>query len=422
MAVNVLLGLQWGDEGKGKAVDFLAPKYNLIARFQGGANAGHTITFGNKSHVLHQIPSGIFQPGVQNMIGNGVVLDPIALQQEVEQLVDFKPLQNLYIAKKAHFILPTHQLLDVAYEQARGQQKIGATLKGIGPAYQDKTARKGLRVGDITHPAFKTRYEGLVAQHQKILANYNVAYDLPYLNKQFFKSIDFLKQFALVDAAYFIDEALANQQKILAEGAQGTLLDIDFGTYPYVTSSGTTAASACTGLGVPPQAIGTVYGIFKAYTTRVGTGPFPTELHDDLGKKLQKTGKEFGATTGRPRRCGWLDLPALKYATMLNGVTQLCIMKVDVLSGLEEIRVCTHYILPNGDTTKKWPFDAISQAIKPVYKNFPGWQQDVRGIQMFEKLPQALLNYLQFIENTLGIPIYLISLGAERSQTIVRNE
>ncbi|MCS6821643.1 MAG: adenylosuccinate synthase [Microscillaceae bacterium] len=422
MAVDVLLGLQWGDEGKGKIVDYLAPNYHVVARFQGGPNAGHTLEFEGKKHVLHQIPSGIFRENIQNIIGNGLVIDAIVFQKEVLSLdkyaINYR--KNLFISKKAHLILPSHKLLDAALEQAKGNQKIGSTLRGIGPSYQDKIGRMGLRVGDILSPYFQQKYNQLVQNH-KIWLDY-LQYDSSSLQQTeplFWEAIDFLKTLNIVDSEYLINQAINQNKKILAEGAQGSLLDIDFGSYPYVTSSNTIVAGALTGLGFAPRHVREVFGIFKAYCTRVGEGPFPTELKDETGEKLRKIGNEFGATTGRKRRCGWLDLPALKYAIMLNGVTQLFMMKVDVLNTFEQIKICTHYKLPNGEITDQIPYD-IHLAIEPVYQTFEGWYTEIKHIRQFEQLPTQLLTFVQFIEQHVGIPITLISVGADRAETIFR--
>ncbi len=422
MKVDVLLGLQWGDEGKGKVVDVLAPKYDVVARFQGGPNAGHTLEFDGHKHVLHQIPSGIFRERIRNIIGNGVVLDPIVFKKEIEGLskfnIDFK--KNLFISKKTQLILPTHKLLDAAYEQSKGKDKIGSTLKGIGPSYQDKVARNGIRVGDIVAPDFEGRYRNLVKKHQNILSHYDFEYDLEEAEAPFIEAINFLRDFNLVNSEYVINECIRSSQTVLAEGAQGSLLDIDFGSYPYVTSSNTMTAGACTGLGVAPRNIGEVFGIFKAYCTRVGGGPFPTELFDEVGKRIQDEGHEFGATTGRPRRCGWLDLPALKYAIMINGVTQLFMMKADVLSILDELKICTHYKLSDGTLTEEMPFQLLDEEVNPVYKTFKGWATDVRDVKQYRNLPSELVSYIEYIEKETGVPITIVSLGPDRTETIVR--
>ncbi len=422
--VDVLLGLQWGDEGKGKIVDVLAPQYQVVARFQGGPNAGHTLEFDGFKHVLHQIPSGIFRADILNIIGNGVVLDPIVFKREIDNLAKFNlPLtQNLVISRKASIIIPTHRLLDTAYEQAKGEAKIGSTLRGIGPTYQDKVARQGLRVGDILSPNFADKYQKLVDMHKVILAqnNYDFADALPQAEAEFFAAVEFMKQFKLTDSEYAVNDALTAGKSVLAEGAQGSLLDIDFGSYPFVTSSSTMAAGACTGLGVAPGRIGEVFGIFKAYCTRVGSGPFPTELSDETGEKIRKEGREFGATTGRPRRCGWLDLPALKYAIMINGVTQLVMMKVDVLNIFDEINICTHYQLPDGTVTEQMPYDLLDTPVTPIYKTFKGWQTDLTNIRAFEDMPGPLADYVTYLEETLGLPISFISTSPDREAIIHR--
>ena len=424
MKVDVLLGLQWGDEGKGKIVDVLAPHYQVVARFQGGPNAGHTLEFDGIKHVLHQIPSGIFRADIQNVIGNGVVLDPIVFRREIEGLQKFNlDLKgNLFISKKASLILPTHSLLDAAYEKSKGDDKIGSTLRGIGPTYQDKIARLGLRVGDIIGKEFKSKYQKLVDAHKSILGFYNFDYQeaLTAAEEKFFAAVEFMQQFQLVDSEYLINESLAGEKSVLAEGAQGSLLDIDFGSYPFVTSSSTMTAGACTGLGVSPHAIGEVYGIFKAYCTRVGSGPFPTELLEETGEKMRKEGNEFGSTTGRPRRCGWLDLPALKYAIMLNGVTQLVMMKVDVLNIFDTIRICTHYRLADGTTTDHLPYDLCTEKVEPVYQDFKGWEQSLDGIAAFDDMPAALTAYVDFLEKELKLPITFVSTGPDREALIQR--
>lgn len=422
MKVDVLLGLQWGDEGKGKVVDFLAPKYDVVARFQGGPNAGHTLEFDGHKHVLHQIPSGIFREQIKNIIGNGVVLDPVVFKKEIEGLshfnIDFR--KNLFVSKKTQLILPSHKLLDAAYEKSKGKEKIGSTLKGIGPSYQDKVARNGLRVGDILAPGFEERYRNLVSKHVNTLNHYDFEYNLDEAEAPFFEAIEFLKSFNFVNSEYLINKAIKSSKSVLAEGAQGSLLDIDFGSYPYVTSSNTMAAGACTGLGVAPKNIGEVFGIFKAYCTRVGGGPFPTELFDETGVRMQKEGNEVGATTGRNRRCGWLDLPALKYTIMINGVTQLFMMKADVLSIFDEVKICTHYKLGDGSLTEEMPFQLVDEDITPVYKNMDGWKTDVRNVKEYEELPQALKEYIDFIEKETGVPITIVSLGPDRTETVLR--
>lgn len=422
MKMDVLLGLQWGDEGKGKVVDVLAPKYNTVARFQGGPNAGHTLEFDGIKHVLHQIPSGIFRSSIKNVIGNGVVLDPVIFKDEIEKLnpfnINFK--DNLWISNKAQLILPTHRLLDAAYEKSKGNEKIGSTLKGIGPTYQDKIARLGLRVGDIFYDNFKGKYQKLVDAHKTILEFYKFDYDLEEAEKTFFEAVEYLKTFNVSSTEYLINKELKEGKSVLAEGAQGSLLDVDFGSYPFVTSSNTMTAGVCTGLGVAPNSIQKVYGIFKAYCTRVGGGPFPTELHDEDGKELQKVGNEFGATTGRPRRCGWLDIPALKYVVMINGVTELFMMKADVLSGFEKIKVCTQYELEDGTITDEFPYDIVDSEVKPVYEELEGWNCSLDNINSFDAMPQPLKDYITYIEEKLGVPINLVSVGPDRTQTILR--
>ena len=423
MKVDVLLGLQWGDEGKGKIVDYLAPNYQVVARFQGGPNAGHTLEFDNIKHVLHQIPSGVFRSNVDNVIGNGVVLDPITLKKELENLKGYELSlsSHLYVSKKAQLILPTHRLLDAACEQSKGKDKIGSTLKGIGPTYQDKIGRNGLRVGDMLRDDFKQKYEALKAEHEKRLAYYDYSYDLTEVEPQFWEAIGMMKEMKLIDSEYFINRKLQEGTTILAEGAQGSLLDIDFGSYPFVTSSTTTAAGACTGLGVAPGRVGEVFGIFKAYCTRVGEGPFVTELMDSTGEFLRAEGHEFGATTGRPRRCGWLDIPALKYAVTINGATQLFMMKADVLNQLETIKVCTHYRMEDGSVIDYIPFEICDQAIEPIYQSFKGWNCNLEGIESFSRLPEALQRYITFIEDAVGVPINIVSTGPKRKETIVKS-
>jgi adenylosuccinate synthase len=423
MSADVLLGLQWGDEGKGKIVDVLTPKYDIIARFQGGPNAGHTLEFNGIKHVLHTIPSGIFHDGNLNVVGNGVVIDPVIFKKEIDALkkmgVDVKA--KLYISKRAHLILPTHRLIDAASEAAKGKDKIGSTLKGIGPTYMDKTGRNGLRVGDISSPNFKQKYEALVAKHKQILAFHNYEYNLAELEPAFFEGIEVLNELKHIDSELFINKAMKAGKKILAEGAQGSLLDIDFGTYPFVTSSNTVTAGACTGLGVAPGNIGNVIGIFKAYCTRVGSGPFPTELTDEVGEQIRAVGREFGATTGRPRRCGWLDLPALNYAIMINGVTELMMMKADILSEFDTIKVCTHYKF-KGETIDYLPYDIIDEAVEPVYIEMKGWKVDLTQMDQQEQLPVELTDYVKFIEKETGVPIKVVSIGPDRKQTIMMNE
>ena len=423
MSVDLLLGLQWGDEGKGKIVDVLTKDYDIIARFQGGPNAGHTLKFDGISHVLHTIPSGIFHPTALNIIGNGVVIDPVIFKGELDKLADFKIdfTKKLYVSKKAHLILPTHRLLDAASEAAKGKAKIGSTLKGIGPTYMDKTGRNGIRVGDILLDDWKERYATLRDKHLKMLSNYdsNIEYDLTDLEATFFESLETLKTLPLIDSEHFLHTAQKENKKILAEGAQGSLLDIDFGTYPFVTSSTTTAAGACTGLGIAPNAVGEVFGIFKAYTTRVGSGPFPTELFDEVGETMGRVGHEFGATTGRARRCGWIDLVALKYAIRVNGVTQLMMMKGDVLSGFPTIKVCTHYKTKEGNI-EHFPFSIEPNNVTPEYIELPGWKEDLTQMSTEEEFPAEFNAYIAFLEKELETPIKIVSVGPDRKQTIFR--
>lgn len=420
MPVDILLGLQWGDEGKGKIVDYIAPDYDVVARFQGGPNAGHTLVFEGKKYVLHQIPSGIFRPQVLNIIGNGVVLDAVIFKKEIDMLrqAGIEARQNLHISKRAQLILPSHRMLDAASEKEKGENKIGSTLKGIGPTYMDKYARQGLRVGDITSKDFQDKYRQLVNRHKQLLDFYDFNYShLADEEYEFFEALEHLKSFNLSETEYLVNDYLQNGKQILAEGAQGSLLDIDFGSYPYVTSSSTIAAGACTGLGIGPKHIREVMGIFKAYCTRVGSGPFPTELHDEVGENLRKAGHEFGSTTGRPRRCGWLDLPALKYACMINGVTKLFMMKADVLSELPEIKVATAYQNPWGEEYKTLGSFA-DHAPTPVYASLKGWHMPVGHVRSKADFPQALHEYVSFIENYIELPISLISLGPDRIQTV----
>ncbi len=421
MKIDVLLGLQWGDEGKGKIVDVFTPQYDIIGRFQGGPNAGHTLEFNGLKHVLHTIPSGIFHEQVINLVGNGVVVDPIVLKKEIDALkklgVDVK--KQLLLSRKAHLILPTHRLIDAASEASKGKEKIGSTLKGIGPTYMDKTGRNGLRIGDIFLKDFRKKYNDLVEKHIRILSFHQFDYKLEELEPAFFEGLETLRELTVVDSEHYINQALRAGKRILAEGAQGTLLDIDFGSYPFVTSSTTTTSGACTGLGVAPNRIGEVIGIFKAYCTRVGSGPFPTELHDATGDELRKQGNEFGSTTGRARRCGWLDLPALRYAVMINGVTSLTMMKVDVLDHFEEIKVCTHYRI-NGELTAELPYDLCQVEVEPVYRTFKGWNRSLEGITEFSQLPEELLEYTRFLEKELEIPVNVISVGPDRLQTLVK--
>lgn len=423
MAVDLLLGLQWGDEGKGKIVDYLTQNYNIIARFQGGPNAGHTLEFDGIKHVLHTIPSGIFHKDAVNVVGNGVVIDPVIFQKEINALakfnLDFK--ESLLISRKAHIILPTHRLLDAASETSKGKAKIGSTLKGIGPTYMDKTGRNGLRIGDLEFDNWKEKYRQLANKHQALIEFYNVdvQYNLKELEHEFFEAVEAIKTLKFIDSEEYLHQAQVNNQTILAEGAQGSLLDIDFGTYPFVTSSNTTAAGACTGLGIAPNKIKNVFGIFKAYTTRVGSGPFPTELFDEDGAKMARVGNEFGATTGRPRRCGWLDLVALKYAVQINGVTELMMMKGDVLSGFKTLKVCVAYKY-NGKEIQHLPYNIEEENLEPVYKEFKGWKEDISKHSSFDSLPQALKDYVKFIEDELNVPIKIVSVGPDRKETIVR--
>jgi len=421
--VDLLLGLQWGDEGKGKIVDVLTSNYDIIARFQGGPNAGHTLEFDGNKHVLHTIPSGIFHENAKNVVGNGVVIDPVIFAKELEKLAPYgmNLADKLLISRKAHLILPTHRLLDAASEAAKGSKKIGSTLKGIGPTYMDKTGRNGIRVGDLEFSDWKDRYRQLADKHLQMIENYHVTldFDLDSLEKEFFAAVEVLTSLPLIDSEQYFAEAQKQGKKILAEGAQGSLLDIDFGTYPFVTSSNTTAAGACTGLGIAPNKIENVIGIFKAYATRVGSGPFPTELFDADGETLGRVGNEFGATTGRPRRCGWIDLVALKYAITINGVTELNMMKADVLSGFEQIKVCTHYEY-NGEKIAHLPFDIDAKYVKPVYETLEGWQEDLTGIKSASDLPNALNNYIEYLEKHLEVPITVVSVGPDRTQTLFR--
>ena len=423
MAVDLLLGLQWGDEGKGKIVDVLTADYDIIARFQGGPNAGHTLEFDEIKHVLHTIPSGIFHDNAVNIIGNGVVIDPIILKNELESLekynIDIRP--RLLVSRKAHLILPTHRLLDAASEASKGKAKIGSTLKGIGPTYMDKTGRNGIRVGDIEMADWKAKYRNLANKHEAMISFYDVAiqYDLKELEEQFFEAIETLKTLKFIDSEQYMHQAIKANKTILAEGAQGSLLDIDFGTYPFVTSSNTTAAGACTGLGIAPTQIGEVLGIFKAYTTRVGSGPFPTELFDEVGETMGRVGREFGATTGRKRRCGWLDLVALKYAVQVNGVTQLMMMKGDVLSGFKTLKVCTGYTY-KGETIQHLPYNIEEENVTPIYTELKGWDEDLTQMTTKEELPATLIDYIEFLEKELEVPIKIVSVGPDRKQTIYR--
>ncbi len=420
MKVDVLLGLQWGDEGKGKIVDVLTPEYDIIARFQGGPNAGHTFEFEGIKHVLHTIPSGIFRDKVLNIVGNGVVIDPVIFQKELEKLAPFKLniKDRLLISKKAHLILPTHRLLDQASEAAKGKDKIGSTLKGIGPTYMDKTGRNGLRVGDIFMDNFRAKYDALVEKHIGILKHHEgFEYDLKELEGPWMEGIEILKGLTAIDSEQFLNDAMKAGKKVLAEGAQGTMLDIDFGTYPFVTSSNTVTAGTCTGLGVAPTKIGNVIGIFKAYCTRVGGGPFPTELDNAEGEKIRKEGNEFGATTGRPRRCGWIDIPQMRYAIMVNGVTELSMMKSDVLDTFDTIKVCTHYLI-NGEKVENFPFDIIDVDLVPVYEDIKGWNTDLTKLTSFDQAPKELKDYVKYLEQKLEVPITVVSVGPDRKQTL----
>jgi adenylosuccinate synthase len=418
---DILLGLQWGDEGKGKIVDVLTRDYDVVARFQGGPNAGHTLEFNGIKHVLHTIPSGIFHPKAVNIVGNGVVIDPVVFMREIDKLIPFGVsfAECLKISRKAHLILPTHRLLDAASEAAKGKNKIGSTLKGIGPSYMDKTGRNGLRVGDIELPDFSERYRALKAKHLQMLDGATQAFDLDEAESEWYEAVARLQELPLADTDILIQEAYRAGKRILAEGAQGTMLDIDFGTYPFVTSSTTTAAGACTGLGLAPNRIGEVIGIFKAYCTRVGSGPFPTELDNELGEKIRQIGREFGSTTGRPRRTGWLDLVALKYAVEVNGVTQLMMMKADVLSGLDSLEVCTSYRY-RGEEVDHLPYRLDAQLLEPVYRTLPGWSEDLTGVRKTTDLPSTLTSYVRFIEDFTGVPVVLVSVGPDREQTLWR--
>ena len=424
--VDILLGLQWGDEGKGKLVDVLTPRYDIIARFQGGPNAGHTLEFEGTKHVLHTIPSGIFHSHVTNLVGNGVVIDPVVFAKEIDALVAKQvPVRDrLLISRKAHVIVPTHRLLDRASEASKGEGKIGSTLKGIGPSYMDKTGRNGLRVGDLLSDDFNARYEALKQKHMHLLKGFEEHYtadsaELKTMEEEFMRGVQVIRELTIVDSEHYINKALKEGKRILAEGAQGSMLDIDFGTYPFVTSSNTVAAGACTGLGIAPNRIGEVIGIFKAYTTRVGGGPFPTELNDETGEAMRKVGNEYGSTTGRARRCGWVDLPAMRYACMINGVTQLIMMKADVLSQFDTIRVCTHYNTPQG-SSEDLPFDISPSQVQPVYEDLKGWGVDLTGMREEASLPSELSHYITYLENHLETPITVVSVGPDRKQTIER--
>ena len=425
--IDVILGLQWGDEGKGKIVDVLTPYYDIIARFQGGPNAGHTLEFNGNKHILHIIPSGIFHKEKTNIIGNGVVIDPVIMKRELDTIIPFgaDPFCNLLISKKAHLIVPTHRLLDAAYEESKGKSKIGSTLKGIGPCYTDKTARLGLRAGDIFSEIFQSKYNDIKQNHIRILQSYNFNYNehlidglkLHDYEEQWMNAVNYLSQIPFIDSEYYINEQLDAGKSVLAEGAQGTLLDVDFGSYPFVTSSNTITAGVCTGLGVAPSRIGKVMGIFKAYCTRVGSGPFYTELNDETGEKLRKLGHEYGSTTGRPRRCGWLDIPALKYSIMVNGVTELIITKADVLTGFDEIPVCLSYKI-NGKQSEKIPYESDMTGIEPVYTHLAGWAEDISQILKPEEMPTRLSDYIEFVTGRTGIPVSMVSVGPDRLQTI----
>jgi adenylosuccinate synthase len=423
---DILLGLQWGDEGKGKLVDVLTPDYDIIARFQGGPNAGHTLEFEGTKHVLHTIPSGIFHSHVTNLVGNGVVIDPVIFAKEIaglrEKNVDVSG--RMVISRKAHIILPTHRLLDRASEASKGTSKIGSTLKGIGPCYMDKTGRNGMRVGDLLDQNFDAKYQSLKSKHLQLIQGFGIAdvyttSELDEMENAFHAGVEVLRQLTIVDSEHYINRAMQAGKKILAEGAQGSLLDIDFGSYPFVTSSNTIAAGACTGLGIAPSRVGEVIGIFKAYCTRVGSGPFPTELDNAIGEQMRQTGREFGSTTGRARRCGWLDIPALRYACMINGVTQLIMMKADVLSDFEELQICTHYQF-NGEKIDFLPYDISPEYVQPIYTSVPGWHCDLTQLQSENEFPAALSDYIQFIETALEIPITVVSVGPDRKQTILR--
>ena len=423
MKVDVLLGLQWGDEGKGKIVDVLTPKYDIIARFQGGPNAGHTLEFDGIKHVLHTIPSGIFRSNVMNVVGNGVVIDPVILKKEIDALTKLGVDVNkrMVISKKAHLILPTHRLIDAASEASKGKEKIGSTLKGIGPTYMDKTGRNGLRVGDIFETNFKDKYNALVEKHKQILKFHDFEYNLSEQEPVFFEGINLIKSLTVIDSEHYLNNAIKANKSILAEGAQGKLLDVDFVSYPFVTSSNTTTAGTCTGLGIAPNKIGEVLGIFKAYCTRVGSGPFPTELEDETGELLRKAGHEFGSTTGRPRRCGWIDLPALKYAIMIDGVTKLIMMKVDVLDTFDTIKICTHYKI-DGEVIDYMPFDIVGKKVEPVYVEMKGWKTDLTKLASINQLPVELNQYIEYLEQELNVPIAMVSVGPDRTQTLMRDK
>jgi len=421
MKIDLILGLQWGDEGKGKIVDVLTENYNIIARFQGGPNAGHTLEFDGIKHVLHTIPSGIFHNNKLNIIGNGVVIDPVILKTEIDKLSDLNVdlSEKLMISRKAHLILPTHRLIDKASELSKGKKKIGSTLKGIGPTYMDKTGRNGLRVGDLELDGWDEKLNNLIKKHLNLIKNFNVDFDfdIKKLTDEFNESLIFLRKIKFIDSEHFLNKSIDEGKKILGEGAQGSLLDIDFGTYPFVTSSNTTSAGACTGLGIAPNKINKVFGIFKAYTTRVGSGPFPTELFDLTGERMAKVGNEFGATTGRPRRCGWLDLVSLKHSITVNGVTDLIMMKGDVLSGIDKIKVCTKYNY-NGKSVDYMPFSILDENIDPIYEEVDGWEEDITQAKSYNDLPLNFKNYIEFLEDKLNLKIKIVSVGPDRKQTI----
>ena len=417
--VDVILGLQWGDEGKGKIVDYFAPSYDIIARFQGGPNAGHTLYVKGQKVVLHQIPSGVFHEGTVNLIGNGVVLDPVTLKKEARKVADMGVdcRKNLYISQRTHLILPTHRALDKASELSKGNEKIGSTLKGIGPAYMDKTGRNGLRVGDLLDRNFTTQYIKLRMKHQRLLDSHNFSEDISAWEEEFFEALEFMRELNIVNGEYFVNERLSKGAKVLAEGAQGSMLDVDFGTFPFVTSSSTTTSGVCSGLGIAPQKIREVIGVSKAYCTRVGSGPFPTELHEETGEELRKLGSEFGATTGRPRRCGWIDLVALKFACMINGVTQIVMTKADVLDSFDSLSLCESYII-NGQKTAEVPYQMMKAAIEPVYTSLPGWKADITAVQAKENIPQLMKNYIEHVNNYLGVGVSYVSNGPGRDQII----
>jgi adenylosuccinate synthase len=417
--VDVILGLQWGDEGKGKIVDYFAPSYDIIARFQGGPNAGHTLYVNGQKVVLHQIPSGVFHEGTVNLIGNGVVLDPVTLKKEAQKVADMGVdcRKNLYISQRTHLILPTHRALDKASELSKGNEKIGSTLKGIGPAYMDKTGRNGLRVGDLLDRNFTTQYIKLRMKHQRLLDSHNFSEDISAWEEEFFEALEFMRELNIVNGEYFVNERLSKGAKVLAEGAQGSMLDVDFGTFPFVTSSSTTTSGVCSGLGIAPQKIREVIGVSKAYCTRVGSGPFPTELHEETGEELRKLGSEFGATTGRPRRCGWIDLVALKFACMINGVTQIVMTKADVLDSFDSLSLCESYII-NGQKTAEVPYQMMKSVIEPVYTSLPGWKADITAIQAKENIPQLMKNYIEHVNNYLGVGVSYVSNGPGRDQII----